>query len=68
MEVLSAARVLLARAQGDESLTLANRGSDEVDPKDFARVMGTLGSSHGLLAEVSTRARATGTGCRCATA
>jgi hypothetical protein len=61
VEVLSATRVLLARAQSDESVTLANRGSDEVDPVDFGHVMAALASSQGLLAEVSQRARASGT-------
>jgi hypothetical protein len=44
VELLSASRVLLARARSDEALTLANRGSDETDPVDFTVVMGTLGS------------------------
>ena len=61
VEVLSATRVLLSRAQSDESLTLVNRGSDETDPRDFAAVMQTLGSRGGLLSEVSVLARRDGT-------
>lgn len=58
VEVLSATRVLLARAQGDESLALVNRGSDASDAVDFAAVMRTLG---GLLPEVQVLAQRTGT-------
>ena len=35
VELLSAATVLLSRAQGDLSLALVNRGTDETDPLDF---------------------------------
>lgn len=42
VELLSAARVLLSRAQTDQSLTLVNRGSDETDPRDLKLVMATL--------------------------
>lgn len=52
VEVLSAARVLLSRAQSDQSLTLVNRGSDETDPEDFTTVMRALSPSGGLLGEV----------------
>jgi hypothetical protein len=53
VELLSASRVLLARAQGDQSLTLVNRGSDETDPADFAAVMRRLAPNGGLLGEAS---------------
>lgn len=58
VEVLSAARVLVARAQGDVSLTLVNRGSDEADQLDFNAVIPALAR---LLNEVSALARRTGT-------
>ena len=44
VESLSAANVLLSRAQGDLSLTLVNRGNDTTDPQDFAVVKRVLGS------------------------
>jgi hypothetical protein len=53
VEVLTASRVLLARAQSDQSLILANRGSDETDPADFSAVTAAL---NGLLHEVPTLA------------
>lgn len=53
VEVLSASRVLLSRAQTDQSLTLVNRGSDETDPLDFAAVMRALSPTHGLLSEAA---------------
>lgn len=53
VEVLSASRVLLSRAQTDQSLTLVNRGSDETDPQDFTAVMRALSPAHGLLHEVA---------------
>jgi hypothetical protein len=56
VEVLSATRVLVSRAQSDQSLTLANRGSDETDPVDFTHVMAKLGSGSGLLAEIRDQA------------
>ncbi len=49
VEVLSASRVLLSRAQSDQSLTLVNRGSDEIDPLDFSVVMKALAPPAGLL-------------------
>ena len=61
VEVLSATRVLLSRAQSDQSLTLVNRGSDVKDPADFAAVMGTLGRRGGLIGESSALVRRTGT-------
>jgi hypothetical protein len=42
VELLSAAGVLLSRAQGDLSLALVNRGTDVTDPHDFAKVKGVL--------------------------
>jgi hypothetical protein len=59
VEVLSAATVLLSRAQGDLSLTLVNRGSDTVDQTDFNSVQPVLG---GLIGEISVLARRTHTG------
>jgi hypothetical protein len=51
VEVLSASRILLARAQSDESLTLVGRGSDQTAPIDFARVSRALAPPSGLIAE-----------------
>ncbi len=62
VEVLSATRVLLSRAQSDESLTLVNRGSDDTDPIDFTRVMRVLEAPGGLLQEANLLAQRTGTG------
>jgi hypothetical protein len=45
VEALSAANVLLSRAQGDLSLTLVNRGNDTTDPKDFGVVKRVLTTS-----------------------
>jgi hypothetical protein len=45
LEALSAANVLLSRAQRDLSLTLVNRGTDEVDPLDFTTVTRVLTTS-----------------------
>ena len=61
VEALSAATVLLSRAQGDLSLVLVNRGTDVIDPLDFARVSDVLASPRGVLAEISVLARRTGT-------
>jgi hypothetical protein len=58
VEVLTAATVLLSRAQGDLSLTLVNRGTDETDPLDFAAVGRGLSP---LTREISVLARRTGT-------
>ncbi|HEY1508345.1 MAG TPA: hypothetical protein VGF93_05050 [Solirubrobacteraceae bacterium] len=60
LEVLSAARVLLSRAQSDESLILASRGSDETDPADLAGVMRMLSPHGGLIAEIDSLASRTG--------
>jgi hypothetical protein len=53
VEVLSASRVLLSRAQSDQSLTLANRGSDEAHPLDLAAVLTALRPPRGLLGEAA---------------
>jgi hypothetical protein len=60
LEVLSAARVLLSRAQSDESLILASRGSDETDPADLATAMRMLSPHGGLIAEIKSLANRTG--------
>jgi hypothetical protein len=51
VELLSAANVLMSRAQGDLSLALVNRGTDVTDPRDFATVMRALETS-GLAARL----------------
>jgi hypothetical protein len=61
VEALSATTVLLSRAQGDLSLALVSRGTDTADPNDFNVVTGVLGRPGGLIAEISTLARQTGT-------
>jgi hypothetical protein len=45
VELLSAANVLLSRAEGDLSLELVNRGTDITDPTDFATVTRVLTTS-----------------------
>jgi hypothetical protein len=45
LEALSAANVLLSRAQGDLSLTLVNRGTDKTGPLDFGAATGVLTTS-----------------------
>lgn len=63
VEILSATRVLLSRAQGDQSLALVNRGSDASDALDFTAVMQMLTGPHGtggLAAERSALAARTG--------
>jgi hypothetical protein len=45
LEALSAANVLLSRAQRDLSLTLVNRGTDQTDPLDFNAVTQVLTTS-----------------------
>ncbi len=54
VELLSASRVLVSRAQGDQSLTLANRGSDATDPIDFQHVMAAVSPHGGLLSFLGT--------------
>jgi len=61
VEVLSAATVLLSRAQGDLSLVLVNRGTDVTDPLDFNLVSRLLEERGGVIAEISTLARRAGT-------
>ncbi|HYB26281.1 MAG TPA: hypothetical protein VEF89_06690 [Solirubrobacteraceae bacterium] len=53
VELLSAANVLLSRAQGDLSLALVNRGTDVTDPQDFATVIHVLTTS-GLASRLGT--------------
>lgn len=45
VEARSAANVLLSRAQGDLSLTLVNRGTDQIDPLDFTAATRVLTTS-----------------------
>jgi hypothetical protein len=64
VELLSAARILVSRAQSEESLTLIARGGDTADPADFAAVMAALGQpngSGGLTGRIGALARRTGT-------
>ncbi|MGH2885729.1 MAG: hypothetical protein ACRDPA_24020 [Solirubrobacteraceae bacterium] len=58
VEVLSASTVLLSRAQGDLSLALVNRGTDETDQLDLSAVERALTP---LTGEISVLARRTGT-------
>jgi hypothetical protein len=64
VEVLSAARILALRAQGDESLALAARGGDVGDLADFDAVYRALGTGRGrgLLAEAAALPQDTGVG------
>lgn len=62
VEVLSGTKVLLSRAQSDESLTLANRGSDESDPVDFQLVLRALAPPGGLIATAAALDNEAGTG------
>ena len=62
VEVLSAAKILLSRAQSDESLTLVNRGSDETSPADFDAVMRALAPGGLLLARVLSASGGAGNG------
>ena len=57
VETLAATKVLLSRAQSDQSLTLVNRGSDETDPADFKAVTKALAP---LLTEVRRVGRGPG--------
>lgn len=61
VEVLSASRVLLSRAQTDQSLTLVNRGSDETAPLDFKAVMNVLSPQGGMIGEGAALAARTRT-------
>jgi hypothetical protein len=62
VEVLTASRVLLSRAQSDQSLTLVNRGSDEISPADFDKVMNVLSPQGGMIGEVGPLAARAGRG------
>lgn len=62
VEVLTASRVLLSRAETDQSLTLVNRGSDETDPLDFAAVMRSLSPADGLLHDAAAASQRAGLG------
>jgi hypothetical protein len=61
VEALSAATVLLSRAQGDLSLALVSRGTDTSDPLDFAAVTRVLERPGGVIAEISALAHRTRT-------
>jgi hypothetical protein len=60
VEALSAATVLLSRAQGDLSLALVSRGTDTGDANDFNRVTYVLEHPGGLNAEIAALARRSG--------
>jgi hypothetical protein len=60
VEVLSASRILLSRAESDESLTLVGRGSDLTDPIDFVRVERLLAPPAGLITEAQALAARAG--------
>jgi hypothetical protein len=63
VQVLSAARILALRAQGDESLALVARGGGVQNLADFEAVTGRLGAvsgTSGLLGEAATIARRSG--------
>jgi hypothetical protein len=62
VEVLTASRVLLSRAQSDQSLTLVSRGSDEISPADFKKVMNVLSPQGGMLGEAAPLAARAGRG------
>jgi hypothetical protein len=62
VEVLTASRVLLSRAQSDQSLTLVNRGSDEISPADFHKVMNVLSPQGGMIGEIAPLAARAGRG------
>ena len=61
VEVLSAATVLLSRAQGDLSLAIVSRGTDTADSNDFQVVTSVLERPGGVVAEIWALARRTGT-------
>jgi hypothetical protein len=63
VQVLSAARILALRAQGDEGLALVARGGGEAFLSDFdvvARRMGSAGEPHSVLGEAAAIARRSG--------
>jgi hypothetical protein len=57
VEVLSAVRVLALRAQADEGLSLAARGSGDAYLADFEAAIEALGTPRGLLAEAAVLAK-----------
>jgi hypothetical protein len=57
VELLSASKVLLSRAQTDQSLTLVSRGSDRAHPLDFNRTLVVLSPARGLLGRAEALAR-----------
>jgi hypothetical protein len=64
VEVLSAAKILVSRAQSDQSLTLVARGGDTGDPADFNAVVAALGQpggGSGLAGEIAALAARAGT-------
>jgi len=64
VEVLSATRILLLRAESDESLALVARGGGDAYAADFAAVTRALGApdgAHGLLADAGALATRTHT-------
>jgi hypothetical protein len=60
VEVLTTSRVLLSRAQTDQSLTLVSRGTDDESPMDFQRVMNVLSPQGGMIGEFTPLAARTG--------
>jgi hypothetical protein len=63
VQVLSAARILALRAQGDEGLALVARGGGEASLRDFdavTRRLGSSGESASLLGEAAAIARRSG--------
>jgi hypothetical protein len=60
VEVLTASRVLLSRAQTDQSLALVSRGTDEESPLDFQEVMNVLSPQGGMIGEFTPLAARTG--------
>jgi hypothetical protein len=61
VEVLTASRVLLSRAQSDQSLTLVSRGTDETSPADLETVLDVLSPKGGMIATLGPLAQRTGT-------
>jgi hypothetical protein len=64
VQLLSGSRVLALRAQGDDSLVLAGRGSDTTSLPDYERTMVALRGTQdggGLLGEAQRAARRSGT-------
>jgi hypothetical protein len=60
VEVLTTSRVLLSRAQTDQSLTLVSRGTDDESPIDFQQVMNVLSPQGGMIGEFTPLAARTG--------